>query len=226
MADLDQQLHGLTQSMGQLDALQATLAAPGALAPRANDADTQNSSQKAELVNDQLSDVQRSLRQLQQSGKTTQLADLRADLAKLQEQADALTSVQRSGVVAPAPGSAVGLPALLAADRASASELYVATGALKQTLIAREQSLAKEAFERLQRRLSRLLRRAHLARVETVLGKKHSLELEIDALAQGYLPRDAVDSLDAARYLMDDEEYWPSDGEDWADEYVGGEGLH
>ena len=31
--------------------------------------------------------------------------------------------------------------------------------------------------------------------------------------------------LDAARYLGDDEEYWPFEGEDWADEYVGGEGL-
>jgi len=34
-----------------------------------------------------------------------------------------------------------------------------------------------------------------------------------------------VDSLDAARYLKDSEEYWPFEGDDWPDEYVGGEGL-
>ena len=45
------------------------------------------------------------------------------------------------------------------------------------------------------------------------------------ALSQGLLPQTIVDSLDAARYLQDDEEYWPFEGEDWADEYVGGENL-
>jgi hypothetical protein len=73
--------------------------------------------------------------------------------------------------------------------------------------------------------LTRLLRRARLGRVETVLGKKRSLEIEIEALSQGLLPQTIVDSLDAARYLGDDEEYWPFEGEDWEDEYVGGEGL-
>jgi len=84
---------------------------------------------------------------------------------------------------------------------------------------------ARDSLIRLDRRLSRLLRRARLGRIETVLGKKRSLEVEIEALTEGFLPQGAVDSLDAARYLKDDEEYWPFDGEDWADEYVGGEGL-
>ena len=62
-------------------------------------------------------------------------------------------------------------------------------------------------------------------RIETVLGKKRALEVEIEALSQGLLPQTIVDSLDAQRYLRDDEEYWPFEGEDWEDEYVGGEGL-
>jgi hypothetical protein len=86
-------------------------------------------------------------------------------------------------------------------------------------------TLARAAFVRLDRRLSRLLRRARLGRIETVLGKKRALEVEIEALSPGLLPRSIVDSLDAERYLRDDEEYWPHDGEDWEDEYVGGEGL-
>jgi hypothetical protein len=88
-----------------------------------------------------------------------------------------------------------------------------------------ERAAAKDALNRYDQRLSRLLRRARLGRIETVLGKKRSLEVEIEALSEGVLPQGAVDSLDAARYLRDDEEYWPYEGEDWADEYVGGEGL-
>ena len=74
-------------------------------------------------------------------------------------------------------------------------------------------------------RLSRLLRRARLGRIETVLGKKRALEIEIEALSQGLLPQTIVDSLDAQRYLQDNEEFWPFEGEDWEDEYIGGEGL-
>ncbi|MEO8900184.1 MAG: hypothetical protein ABI488_01200 [Polyangiaceae bacterium] len=57
------------------------------------------------------------------------------------------------------------------------------------------------------------------------LGKKRALEVEVEALSQGLLPQSIVDSLDAARYLGDDEEYWPFDGEDWSDEYVSGENV-
>jgi hypothetical protein len=92
-------------------------------------------------------------------------------------------------------------------------------------LVAQRETLAREALARLEQRLARLVRRARAGRIETVLGRKRALELEVEALSQGFLPQGAVDSLDAARYLSDDEEYWPFDGEDWEDEYIGGEGL-
>jgi len=47
--------------------------------------------------------------------------------------------------------------------------------------------------------------------------------VEIEAINAGVLPADAVDSLDAARYLKDNEEYWPFEGDDWPDEFVGSE---
>jgi len=47
--------------------------------------------------------------------------------------------------------------------------------------------------------------------------------VEIEAINAGILPKDAVDSLDAARYLQDNEEYWPFEGDDWPDEFVGGD---
>ena len=37
----------------------------------------------------------------------------------------------------------------------------------------------------------------------------------------GVVPKSAIDSLDAARYLTDKEEYWPFEGDDWPDEFVG-----
>ena len=55
-----------------------------------------------------------------------------------------------------------------------------------------------------------------------MLGRKRALEVEVEAIRLGYLPQDAVDSLEAARYLEDNEEYWPFEGDDWPDEYVGG----
>ena len=51
------------------------------------------------------------------------------------------------------------------------------------------------------------------------------MRVEIQALSQGLLPQTIVDSLDAQRFLQDNEEFWPFEGEDWEDEYVGGEGL-
>ena len=114
---------------------------------------------------------------------------------------------------------------MIAADRDRATKLYTGAERTRREVEAQQLVHAKDALVRLDRRLSRLLRRARLGRIETVLGKKRSLEVEIEALSQGYLPQNVVDSLDAERYLKDDEEYWPFDGEDWEDEYVGGEGL-
>jgi hypothetical protein len=40
-------------------------------------------------------------------------------------------------------------------------------------------------------------------------------------LRNGILPRDALDSINAARYLDDNEEYWPFEGDEWVDEVIG-----
>ena len=95
--------------------------------------------------------------------------------------------------------------------------------AVRAALVAEESRLAKDALHRLDLRLTRLLRRARLGRVESVLGRKRSLEVEIEAINDGVIPKSALDSLDAARYLRDNEEYWPFEGDDWPDEFVGSE---
>ena len=106
------------------------------------------------------------------------------------------------------------------------AELYAAAqGGARQARSKRARALAKDAVNRLEPAASRLLRRARLGRIESVLGRKRALEVEVEALASGVLPQAALDSLEAPRYLKDSEEYWPFEGDDWPDEYVGGEGL-
>jgi hypothetical protein len=146
-----------------------------------------------------------------------QLADLRARLGNR----DASAPQGAGGRV----GEGVGadLPDLLRADSAMARALQSRIGVTRTELEAQEATLAADALRRLDLRLSRLLRRARLGRIDSVLGRKRALEVEVEAIRMGYLPADAVDSLDAARYLEDNEEYWPFEGDDWPDEYVGTE---
>jgi hypothetical protein len=225
LATLEHQMQGLQQALGEMDDLSARLAGSDTLQPRADGAEAVGATRKVELIQEQIAELKRLLREVSRRGNAAQLTALQSELQQLQGRArEASRNVGLDHEDAAGAASA-GVPLLLQEDRTKASELFVAAQGSKQGLINRQQALAKDAFERLDRRLTRLLRRARLARVETVLGRKRALEIEIEGLAQGVLPQGAVDSLDAARYLQDGEEYWPFDGEDWADEYVGGEGL-
>ena len=83
----------------------------------------------------------------------------------------------------------VDLPGLLRGDRATSSELYAAAEAARGKLLEARSGLAKDAANRLVLRLSRLLRRARLGRIESVLGRKRALEVEVEALAVGICRR-------------------------------------
>jgi len=226
LAELDHQMSGLRRAMGDLDQATQTLASPKAVRPQSSAGLGQTDADKSERVDSQIAEIKRLLREAEQAGgnQSAELVGLKQELEALQMRARAARAS------APAPALKAGataddLPSLLAADRQRATTLYNEAQKLRVEVEAQELALAKDALVRLDRRLSRLLRRARLGRIETVLGKKRSLEIEVEALSQGLLPQTIVDSLDAARYLGDDEEYWPFEGEDWADEYVGGENV-
>jgi len=227
LAELDHQQSGLRRAMGDLDQVTERLASPKAVRPQSTTGLGQSDQDKVERIEGQIAEIKRLLREAARAGNGKSAGDLDAlekELAALEIRARAA----RSGLAAPAakPGAkGQDLPGLLAADRERATALYGDAQKLRVAVEAQELALAKDALVRLDRRLSRLLRRARLGRIETVLGKKRSLEIEVEALSQGLLPQTIVDSLDAARYLGDDEEYWPFEGEDWSDEYVGGENL-
>jgi hypothetical protein len=217
-AVLDREASGLRLTMGTLSDMQQSLATTGGV--RAAIDESGDPAEKANDARAALDGVRRQLDDLQRLP-----ADRAASFRKELEQLEArlVTSRQADAVAVHAAGS--DLPDLLRNDATYAASLARELEATRAELGAAENALAKDALRRLDLRLSRLLRRARLGRIESVLGRKRALEVEIEAINAGYLPKDAVDSLDAARFMKDSEEYWPFEGDDWPDEFVGTEGL-
>jgi hypothetical protein len=222
---LDHQLSGLRRSMTELDDASSKLLAQKETHAQSESGLSASPVDKVTRVESQIRELRRLLREAERTGKKGPDLELLAkELGALEVQARAARASLSDVATTPA-AKGEDLAGLIASDRQLATELYQKSAALRLATEKQQLDLAKDALERLDLRLSRLLRRARLGRIETVLGKKRSLEIEIEALSQGLLPQTIVDSLDAQRFLRDDEEFWPFEGEDWEDEYVGGEGL-
>ena len=219
LAVLDHEASGLRQALGQLGDMQKAIATNGGVRPaEATKVDP----------NQQLTDAKAAL-----DGVKRQIAEVRASggkpdqIAPLEQSAHELDQRISQGASASAPAAAATSPTgtdltqLLADDASLATSLLPRIDAARKQLTDAETELAKDALHRVDLRLSRLLRRARLGRIESVLGRKRALEVEIEAINDGILPQGAFDSLDVARYLQDNEEYWPFEGDDWPDEFVG-----
>jgi hypothetical protein len=232
LAELDRELGGIDGASAELAELGARLQDPDAVKPRPASAIANTPADRLRELGQQTAALRRLLREASvgQGGATPDLQLVKQELIGIEAEAEKLQAAL-DGPPASAAAAADRAPTersldqLLRADAAEARDLAQGARALRAQLVEQRNQLAQDALGRLERRLTRLVRRAHAGRIETVLGRKQALELEVEALSQGYLPPGAVDSLEAARYLGDDEEYWPFDGEDWDDEYIGGEGL-
>jgi hypothetical protein len=223
-AVLEREASGLMAAKTVLDDMQRALATNGGVRP-STDLGSEPSRQEHE-VGQAVSGLEHQIADLEAArAPSAQVAPLNEQLAALKAQASTGASAGANGATSAGAGAIAGadLGDLLRADAARVSDLQARIAAARRSLGETESILAKDALHRLDLRLSRLLRRARLGRIESVLGKKRALEVEVEAIRLGYLPQDAVDSLDAARYLEESEEYWPFEGDDWPDEYVGGE---
>jgi hypothetical protein len=222
-AILEREASGLRLATGTLADMQRSLATTGGLRPAV--VDQREPLEQRERARAGLDGVRRQLDDLELTkAPRDQITKLREELLALEgrlPRGPAPTGPAGDG----AAGGGADLPELLRADASLAASLTRGLEAVRAELGAAEDALARDALKRLDLRLSRLLRRARLGRIESVLGKKRALEVEVEAILAGYLPKDAIDSLDAARYLKDSEEYWPFEGDDWPDEFVGSEGL-
>ena len=220
-AVLEREASGLVHALSAIGDMQRALATNGGVRPSSDLGEGEGAS--SELAHRSLDGLERQIAELETAGAPAdrvaplrhELDELKARLAQEPHGAAANTSETAA--------ASLDLGELLRADASKGAALGARVAAMRKELGDSETALAKDALHRLDLRLSRLLRRARLGRIESVLGRKRALEVEVEAIRLGYLPQDAVDSLDAARYLEDNEEYWPFEGDDWPDEYVGSE---
>lgn len=220
-AVLDREATGLRMTMGQLGDMQRSLATTGGVRPFIEESG--DPQERAQDVRASLDGVRRQIDDLEAAKASAEkIAPLRKELADLEARLGPVTTPATDTTSTQAAAGA-DLPDLFRADLAFAASMQQKLDGVRTELGTAETALAKDALRRLDLRLSRLLRRARLGRIESVLGKKRALEVEIEAINAGYLPKDALDSLDAARFLRDNEEYWPFEGDDWPDEFVGAE---
>ena len=223
-AVLEREASGLMYAKATLGDMQRTLATNGGVRPAAELAPDDDDAQKARSVREALAGVEHQVADLEAAhAPTDRVAPLRGELVDLQARVAHASRGASAGSGGATANAGADLPDLLGGDSSMVGELLGRVAVARKELGDAESALAKDALRRLDLRLSRLLRRARLGRIESVLGRKRALEVEVEAIRLGYLPQDAVDSLESARYLEDNEEYWPFEGDDWPDEYVGAE---
>jgi hypothetical protein len=220
-AVLEREVSGLRAALGEIVDIQQGLATNGGVRPAVELA--RNDAAEAESARHAIDTTRHALDELDAAHASQErTAPLRAQLALLDTRLAQAKQVA-SATLHATEQTGVDLPDLLRADAAHGNDLASRVDAVRASLATEETRLARDALHRLDLRLSRLLRRARLGRVESVLGRKRTLEVEIEAINDGVIPKSALDSLDAARYLRDNEEYWPFEGDDWPDEFVGSE---
>lgn len=104
-------------------------------------------------------------------------------------------------------------------DAEKLQDLSQQARALRAHLVDATSAIAETALIDLDKRLKSLLRQARLTHIDAIIGKKKRLEIEIANLAEGRYPTEMLGKLEVEGLIGDDEEYWPYEGEYWADEY-------
>lgn len=117
--------------------------------------------------------------------------------------------------------AAAELRPLLREDLARARALERASRQLLRRLEASADALARSALDRLYVDARRVLDKAKLGRIDAVIGQKRSLDIQVQDLAAGRYPAELRGRLWEEGLIGDDEEFWPFEGEYWADEYEG-----
>jgi len=113
------------------------------------------------------------------------------------------------------------LRALMSRDIEGAAALERDTQAFVARLRTESERLSKASLERLHTDLRRAVDKARLGKIDAVIGQKRRLDIEVQDLAAGRYPPELHGRLWEQGLIGDDEQYWPYEGEYWADEYEG-----
>ena len=177
----------------------------------------------AHQVNEQKDVIARAKREgtmdpTEANAEEKRLDELHAKVTKAIEQAVASADTAAQAVSSQATAS---LKPLLDADIKDARRLDKSAHALAVQLDDAGDKLAQLAIERLYTDTRKVLDKAKLGKVDAVIGQKRKLDIEVQDLAAGRFPEELRGRLWNASMIGDDEEYWPFQGEYWADEYEG-----
>jgi TolA-binding protein len=156
-------------------------------------------------------------------------ADAAADEAKRLSALDTKIEAaeRRAAAASDRAAQAVGTQAaatirpMIQADLGEARRLDKASHVLASQLEAAGDKLAQRAIEKLYEDTRKVLDKAKLGKVDAIIGQKRKLDIEVQDLAAGRFPEELVGKLWNASMIGDDEEFWPWQGEFWADEYAG-----
>jgi TolA-binding protein len=140
------------------------------------------------------------------------------DISKLEERA--LRAAEAS-VMGESESTPDGLRPLINADVKESKKLEADAKDLLGRLEKRANTMAKESLEALYMETRRVLDKAKLGKIDSVIGQKRQLEIEVQDLASGRFPAELHGHLWEQGLIGDDEEFWPFEGEYWADEYEG-----
>ena len=129
-----------------------------------------------------------------------------------------LAGAASKNVAADAPPT---LRPLIVEDVRAAASLAAAASTMARKLNQAADTLAQAAIERLYTNTRRVLDKARLGMIDSVIGQKRSLDIEVQDLAAGRFPAELRGRLWSKSMIGDDEEFWPAEDEYWADEYKG-----
>ncbi len=146
------------------------------------------------------------------------LDELHAKVTHAVEQAVTAADAAAQAVTAQASAS---LKPLIESDIGDARRLDKSAHALATQLDEAGDKLAQLAIERLYVDTRKVLDKAKLGKVDAVIGQKRKLDIAVQDLAAGRFPEELRGRLWNASMIGDDEEFWPYQGEYWADEYEG-----
>jgi hypothetical protein len=114
-----------------------------------------------------------------------------------------------------------GIKPLIQADIAEARRLDKASHALARKLAEAGEKLSRGTVDKLYEDTRKVLDKAKLGKIDAIIGQKRKLDIEVQDLAAGRFPEELIGRMWNASMIGDDEEYWPWQGEYWADEYSG-----